>query len=318
MGTMTAIAGSRAVLQASLGLWLAICASLSSVAQSGANVHGKPAGPGERGLLTRRYEMGEKLAYHMNGTNRDRASTTNYEVDARGVVRKNTAGEFYEEYSWSNLIVNDKPVALPDAARNFAQTVSLDPGFSPSVPDLSQVIPLIGPITDLLTFYSDLWLANRIGKLNRAGDHLYFARGAPNSWADGTYTVVGEDSVDFDLTLKEIDAASHTATLVVRHVPPAKPQVKLPAAWMGAPVAETRNNWVQIQKSGESKYSAEVGKETFDVELKVSLEDGKILSATLDNPVEILARECVDMTLSRCGDPVRYQVRRHVELGLVP
>jgi hypothetical protein len=60
-----------------------------------------------------------------------------------------------------------------------------------------------------------------------------------------------------------------------------------------------------------------VGKETFDVELKVSLDDGKILSATLDNPVEVLARECADAALSSCGEPVRYQIHRQVEIAPV-
>jgi hypothetical protein len=250
----------------------------------------------------------------MKGSNRGRFATTIYEATARGEVKNDAAGKFFEEYAWSNLIVNGKPAALSAAAKDFRQRVSLDPDVTPSVPNLSEVIPLIAPITDLLTFYSDLWLANRLQKLNRAGDRSYFARGTPNSWADGTYTVVGEDSIDFDLVLKEVDTASHTATLVVDQVPPAKPQIRLRAEWMRAPVADTPNNWVQVQKSADGKYSAEIGKETFDVELKVSLADGKIVSATLDNPVEVLARECADLALTSCGEPARYQIRRQIQI----
>ena len=81
-----------------------------------------------------------------------------------------------------------------------------------------------------------------------------------------------------------------------------------------APVADTPNNWVQVQKSGEGKYVAEVGKETFEVEIKVSLVNGKMLSARMDNPVEVLKRECADSALVTCGAVTRYQIRRQIEV----
>jgi hypothetical protein len=83
---------------------------------------------------------------------------------------------------------------------------------------------------------------------------------------------------------------------------------------MEKPVADTPNNWVQVSKAGEGKFSAEVGKETFVATIKVSLADGRIISATLENPVEVLARECSDGVLTTCGDPVRFQILRQVEI----
>jgi hypothetical protein len=44
-------------------------------------------------------------------------------------------------------------------------------------------------------------------------------------------------------------------------VPPAVPQIKLPTEWMKTPVSDTANNWVEVEKNGDSKFSAEVGKE---------------------------------------------------------
>lgn len=68
------------------------------------------------------------------------------------------------------------------------------------------------------------------------------------------------------------------------HVPPVKSEIKLPSDWMRKNVSDSPNNWVEVKKMG-GKYLAVVGAETFDVEVKLSLSDGKILSATLDNPV---------------------------------
>jgi hypothetical protein len=266
-------------------------------------------------LLSRHYQEGEKLAYRMKATNQDRLRTIRYEALASGVVKKGNDDKFFEEYAWSDLAVNGSAVSLPAASVNLRQQLSLDPGYKLSVPNLGQVHPmLIGPITDMLTFYSDMQTAIRAKtQLNHAGDHFYFKYGAPNSWADGTYVMTGADSIDFDITLKEINLSNQTAVVVVRHVPPAQPAITFPAEWMRAPVADTPNNWVQVMKNGD-KYIASVGKETFDVEIKTSLVSGKIFSATLDNTVDILEHECTDAALTHYGDSIHYQVKRHIEI----
>ncbi len=271
-------------------------------------------------LLTRKYQEGEKISYHMKASNQDQRGTLRYEIEATGVVKKNAAGQFVEDLGWSKLIVNDLPKVLSEASTNFRQSLSLDPGYTLTVPNLSQVDPiLIGPITDLLTFYADMQVAIGQGALAHAGDHFYFKHGTPNSWADGNYALIGEDSIDFDVTLDALDPATKIATLTVRHVPPPQPEVKLPVPWMRAPVADTPNNWVQVSrnfasKGANDKYAAAVGKETFEVKIKIDLASGRIVSGTLDNPLEVLERDCTDETATTCGNPIRYKIHRQVEL----
>ena len=264
--------------------------------------------------LARHYTEGEKLTYHMKASN----DGWTYEVQANWIFKKDAAGHFIEEYAWSDF-KSDAPMSLSPASLAFRQTLSLDPAISPSIPNLSQVQPfLIGPITDLLTFYADLWMAIRQSGLVHSGDHAYVKFGGPISWADGNYVILGEDSIDFDLTLKDLNTSAQVATLLVKHVPPPQPTVKLPAAWMQTPVADTPNNWIDVKKNGAGEFGAEVGKETFDVEVKISLKDGKILSATLDNPVLARKRECSDAALLDCGQPVDHHIRRQIEMHLVP
>ncbi len=264
--------------------------------------------------LTRHYTEGEKLSYHMKGSN----DGWNYEVQANGIVKKDAKGHFVEEYAWSDF-KSSAPMTLSAASVNFRQAISLDPSTPPAIPNLSVVQPfLIGPITDLLTFYADLWMATKQSTLAHAGDHTYIKLGIPASWADGNYVILGEDCVDFDLTLKDVNAAAQTATLLAKHVPPVKPAVKLPAPWMLLPVSDTANNWIDVKKNAAGKYIVEVGKETFDVEIKVSQKDGKILTATLENLVQAHHRECSDAAYLECGPAADHQIRRHVELNLVP
>jgi len=264
-------------------------------------------------ILLRQYREGEKLRYHMKAVNED----WHYEIQADGVVKKDSAGHFFEEYQWSNMISDGQKAVLSSASLDFRQQLSLDPNVTPAQPNLSRIErKLHGPILDFMTFYADLWLAVKLGNLNHAGDHFYLPLNMAPSWADGSYTLIGEDSIDFDFTLREINQSDKTAILLIRHVPPEKSQVTLPADWMHKPVADAANNWVQVEKTKDGKYSAAVGKETFDVEIKLSLTDGKILSASMDNPVITIERECEDAAATKCGDSKPHLIKRQIEISL--
>lgn len=270
-----------------------------------------PSGPAVS--IERHYVAGETLTYEMKGSNHG----WEYEIQASDLVKKDASGVFYDEIGWSNLKSN-APMELSPASLAFRQTLSLTSATYLTVPDLSKVQPfVIGPITDLLTFYSDLFLANQL-KLNQVGQHIYFEHGKPNSWADGTRVLVGQDAIDFDLTLLEADASRHTATILVKHVPPKHPQVQLTAKWMEAPVGEAANNWVQVTKASDGKYVAEVGEEVFEDRLVIDTNDGKIISAQLHNPVTSIQRECEDASLSKCGAPKPNNILREVSLVLRP
>jgi hypothetical protein len=272
-----------------------------------------PAAPNNP--LQRTYRDGETFSWRMTGINED----WHYTIEAEDTVKKDPSGARIEELRWFNLTSDGHPQMLSPATDTFRQQLSLDSNRPPSGPDLTKVDPrLIGPITDLMTVYVDDWLANKTGQLHHAGDHLYVPNGMPSSWADGTRVLTGESAIDFDLTLKSVDPTTHTAVLLVHHVPPQKPTVHLAAEWMQAPVAGTANNWVGVTKTQDGKYEAAVGKETFDVTITVSTVDGRILSATMENLVSTVQRICEDAALTKCGDPQPHTIHRHIELALEP
>src|SRR5579864_2886278 len=91
-----------------------------------------PANP-----LHRQYRDGEILVYHMKGVN----EAWQYEIDAEGVVKRNAAGQFYEEYEWTHMTSGGQPVALAPASADYRQRLTLDPGQNPSAPDLTKVDP---------------------------------------------------------------------------------------------------------------------------------------------------------------------------------
>jgi hypothetical protein len=275
--------------------------------------------PASQPTLERHYREGETVAYKMTGVNQSHQGTIRYEARAEGVVKKAPSGVFFEEFAWTELQLNGAEFALSPASRELRETASLESGFPFTIPDLSKVQPiLIGPITDLLTFYADTMLSMSQKELVHAGDHVYVKNGTPNSWADGSYVLFGQDAIDFDITLRSIDPSAQIATLVVRHVPPAQSQVKFPTAWMREPVGASQNNWAEVEKGQDGKFAAQVGRETFEANIKIALATGRIVSATMDNPVEVLERTCNDAALSDCGAPVRYGIRRQITLEAQP
>jgi hypothetical protein len=265
------------------------------------------------GPLTRHYRDGETLSYHMTATNED----WHYTADASSTAKKTANGNYIEEFRWTGMTSNGQPVTLSPAMEQFRQPLSLDPGWMPSGPDMSKTDPkMVGPILDLMTFYVDLWIMNKVVILKHAGDHFYVPNPQASSWADGTHVLVGTDHIDFDLNIRSIDQVQQTAVVVIHHVPPSHPNLKLPADWMQAPVADTANNWVEVTKTADGKYKAAVGKETFDVTITVSTADGRILSATMDNPVVTIGRECDDAALTKCGVAQPHTIHRHIEIAL--
>jgi hypothetical protein len=261
------------------------------------------------------FQQNDTIVYTMHGINAGRSTTTHYDARAQGVVQQDPAGNFFVEFAWTQMNIEGAPLAFSPATAAFRQRVSIDPGYRFGIPALNVVQPnLIGPITDLLTFYADMQVAMRQTDLRRAGDHAYFKFGMPVSWADGTYTILGQEAIDFDVTLQTIDQKTQMATLVVRHVPPAEAAFTLPVDWMRPAVGSLPNNWVEVQKAPGGKYAAEVGQETFVDTIHVSLARGRIVSASMDNPVDVFARDCDDAALTVCGPPIRYRIRRQITL----
>jgi hypothetical protein len=175
---------------------------------------------------------------------------------------------------------------------------------------------LIGPITDTLTFYSDLLLAMR-AKLAQPGQTAYVPRTTPNSWADGHYVLLGQDVVDFSLKVETVNAAEHTETLLIQHVPPPALHIQLPAQWMRESATAEPNNFVQVSRQ-DDEFITETGRETFDVRLVVDTHDGHILSATMHNPVVLTTRTCTDRELTQCGPEARKTILREITWKLIP
>jgi hypothetical protein len=268
--------------------------------------------PQEPALFVRRYVEGDRVSYLMKGSENE----TTYEVRMTATTATRTDGQFFESLAWSAMKTDGQPRSLSAAAQQFRLAVTTEGATPFALPDLSKAEGLIAPVTDAMTFYADLFIARRQNALKLPGDRATYHNPTVASWADGRSVLIGEDHVEFEIAVADVDRASGVGVLLIKHVPPAAPQVRLNAEWMRAPVADTPNNWVMVSKT-RNGYTASVGKETFDVELRIAIADGRLLSATLDNPVTAITRECTDQALIQCGPARPSPVLRRVTMARV-
>jgi hypothetical protein len=265
------------------------------------------------GVLARHYHDGDSLHYQMEATNQNHERVTRYAARADGVTHRDSAGRFVEDFEWSRLVRDGRELALPTGTAGVRQRLTLAPEFMLQPNAASTSPALIGPVLDFFTFYVDLWISAKM-PLVRAGDHARIPGKSSTSWADGKDLVIAEDAVDLDITLGTVDSAAHVAHLAVRHVPTSNLLIRLPSEWMRVPLGDAPNNWVEVTHGANGAYVAAVGRETFDVQLVVSLVDGRIVSATMENPVDVLERTCSDAALTSCGDAARYRILRRIAL----
>lgn len=263
--------------------------------------------------------MGDSLTYDIRGSHNADGAVTTYTAAARGVVLRDSAGRFVEDYTWSSPALG----ANPDSSR-LHQRVSLEPSVTPMPPDFRRFdARLAGPALDFLTFYVDLWLAGRMPTLTTVGSRAHVPFSVNGNWADGRSTLLGQDAVEFEFTIvgegKTNDRDS--VILSVRHTPPAALRVRLPAAWMRHVAVDSTlrlpNNWVQVTRKGSGasqRYTAAVGIETFGVSIVVARADGHILHASMENPVDGVERVCRDAELSDCEPARSFHIMRRIAL----
>lgn len=271
---------------------------------------------GAESVVARHYREGETLRYTIDGENSDNGiANDGYHAAADVVVKKDANGVFHEELRWSDVKNDGADVALPPEVQAYRQLLSLDLAYKFGIPDLAKIGAYLGgQSTDAMTFYVDDRLAIAHPELRKPGDRVRIPFGKPASWARRDI-LTGYDCVDFEVSIAAL--SRKTATIRVRHVPPAAICGDVPADWMKKPVADTVNNWFQVEKNKKGLYEAGSGKEVFDATVVVLLPSGVISSATMYNPVLVYGKTCRDAALTDCGPLVKDEILRKIKFTLV-
>jgi hypothetical protein len=269
-------------------------------------------------IFVRSYTEGQNVTYLMQGRNQDGGELHTYRASSAATVYRESDGTFFENVAWKNLVFDDQAVQLDPVSVAFRQQISLDPAFDATkhLPQQNGIDYRLRPASDdLMNFYVDLQLAAKLSMLKKSGDHFYLNYAQPTSYRNGQ----AETCVDFDVTVESVDSTSSTATVSVKHVPPAKACVKLSAPWMETPVSgDHPNNVIQTIPQPGGTFKITLGREEIDVDLKVDLTTGKILNGRLLDQFKLLDRICADQAGNGCGSPISYEQTRDITIDLQP
>ena len=208
---------------------------------------------------------------------------------------------------------------LSEAIAKFpAWDVSLSPtdgGVGLALPDiLGWDMAVVGPVTDLLTFWVAISPQAGIDKVSKVGQSYVLPEAPVASWANGVDIPVGQDCIQISITLKELGES--TAVFETRFMPPEEASLKMLKSWMDESVVEgTPNNFQQQMSMGEAAMVM-WGREYFVVTSTVRRADGMLLSATMSNELQLKMKIGCSSELQACKHEVPLHIRRELSLEL--
>lgn len=183
----------------------------------------------------------------------------------------------------------------------------------PNLTDLDK--RLIEPITDIHTFLVAVSPHAGSDRVHNVGDRHAGVKPAIGQWAQAPALPVGEDCISIEVELRELTAK--TATYVTTFSPPKEPCLTPAYPAMSKPVAEVPNNFQQIEVK-EGMRDALWGHEGFVVTATVARDTGGILSADMDNVLDLKMRMgCSDEALENCKMELPVKLTRHLSLRRV-
>jgi hypothetical protein len=266
----------------------------------------------------RHYVAGEVFGYELATTHlydglfdRCEVGTSSHEVlaDATG-----------ESVSWVGLTVEDATGAIADltdealAVPTYEMSLLADADMA--MPDL--VVPdMVGMITDLFTYYVAVSSALGVQELHEPGDQVTADALAHGDWSDGAGTPVGDDCILATVELLALDPQG-TASFETRFEVPDDPDCfewevdawSEPIAW------GVSNNFQQVTDQ-EGDLVAMYGVEWFTIRSEMDAVDGRILSATMDNQLDLRLLAGCDESWQDCAYEGDLHLQRQEELAIV-
>lgn len=260
-------------------------------------------------ILERKYIVGETQKYRiLNSYFTNGNPTGGYEGRAISTVKTEAGGVFFEEIQWTKISKNGSSIEIP---ADFRQYVSHDPRFILKLPPLT--LSNSAALFDTLNFYANYFVAMK-SKVQKAGDHDYVDNlGVPATWTDGKTVIFGADCIDFDITLLSVSGDS--ASIRVVNTPSkniCNYSYPTELTWLSRFMKDTSNNWFNVVDLKNGSFVVQYGLEVINTVINVNLSSGKILSASMHNPVTHQTAICKGLGKDTCGDFKKETLSREV------
>ncbi|MEM9024292.1 MAG: hypothetical protein AAGB22_11150 [Bacteroidota bacterium] len=235
---------------------------------------------------------------------------------ARAVLTATEGDVPQESVRWTSLVQHTAADTIrydTNAQRTAPYSFSLHPEGSLEAPRFDDPV-MLSSLADLTTFLVAISPQAGSHKVQQAGGSYHNPEPARGDFSDAFNTPVGEDCMDITVHLVRMnrDTAVYRTTFLV----PAKPCLELVGGI--APSPENPVNFQMAQGVGNGRMNLLYGQETFVVESHVRRRDGALLSATMDNVLDLRMKVFCDAQYANCQTELPWKISRKVVLSLVP
>jgi len=253
--------------------------------------------------------------YYENGAfKREEVAESVHEVPARGLPRERI--RFTSLTKRTEGGTEDLSEAIAAFPPYEASVANADDPDALALPDIKGWdMGVVGPVTDLHTFLVAVSPQVGADKVTRAGETHTLPEAPKASWANGENIPVGEDCIRISVTLVEMNA--ETAIYRTTFMPPESACLEMLKPWMEAEVVEGAPNNFQQQMNLGGAAAVMWGREEFVVTSTVRRSDGRILSATMDNRLDLRLKVGCDANLNSCKHELPMKIRRDLTLELL-
>lgn len=268
--------------------------------------------------IERRYVPGEEYYYRLTSVERHNGGerTVMQGVSRHTIVERE--GVPGEDVRWErlNVVSGREGLMLDSLAR------SITPYFISRARDGSVELPplniseMVGPITDLNTFFVSVHPSEGIAHLASVGDIHEDSSVVQGDFTDSVMVLLGNDCLNVSYELLRI--TGDTAVYRITYAPPRTSCLPMLRGDMSAAVVDSvPNNFQMIRDAGEGKVTLMWGVEEFIVTASVDRSNGMILRADMDNRLRLRLRINCSPDLNSWQWEMPFTIERDVTLELV-
>jgi hypothetical protein len=270
-------------------------------------------------VFERKYKIGETYRYKltMEEWHDGKWDHTNVSICELTVIR-DSLGTPYDKVRWiSRKTFNTKDtIDLTKLALSVkTYLISLDSKGRIDLPKIT-VAEMTEPIQDFNTFFIAVSPLIGATKLSKKMDSLIMKEPVKADFSNGSTIVKGEDCITISVKLTGI--TKNDAMLYTSFFPSLQPCLSFLIQDMNVPVvADTINNFQMALQTGQDKYLVQYGREMFYINSTIRKSDGKIISATMFNKLDLKMKINCDKEYKNCQFEMPFSEQRNLKLELL-
>ncbi|MFN8290228.1 MAG: hypothetical protein U0U70_08230 [Chitinophagaceae bacterium] len=277
-----------------------------------------PAASFSQTIPYRQYREGSVLEYRLTSESFQNATFSGKSVAFAKMEVVSDSGQLAEEISWrakTTYSGSDTTDLTPAARRVKPYRISLLPEGSVPLPTLDNPV-MVGEITDLNTFFVAISPKLNMHKLSRRQPVYVNEKTLEGNFAEGISILRGSDCIQTSQRL--VKHKKRYTVIQTDFMPPASRCITPLTDTIAQKTFDHPNNFQMLQKTAGGSLNLLWGTESFTVTCRIDNRDGKIISATMTNELNLRLRVNISPDLSSYAVEIPFKIKRNLLLEWIP